>query len=70
MQFYSLCYSVWFKSEIGIYDNFDEYIRNFADISEAISGGSIDTYKFIAENEEKALKKAKQYYKDNGWKLE
>ena len=60
---------MWFAGDVRIYDNFNEYIRNFADISEAISGGSIDTYKFKAENEEKALEKAKQYYKNNGWAL-
>ena len=60
---------MWFAGSVRIYDNFNEYIRNFADISEAISGGSIDTYKFKAENEEKALEKAKQYYKEQGWKL-
>ena len=60
---------MWFAGSVRIYDNFNEYIRNFADISEAISGGSIDTYKFKAENEEKALEKAKQYYKNNGWAL-
>ena len=70
MQFYSLCFSVWFASSVRIYDDFNEYIRDFAELSEAISGGSIDTYKFRACNEEKALEKAKQYYKDNGWKLE
>lgn len=70
MQFYSFCFSLWFSAGIRIYDNFEEYLRGFADISEAISGGSIDTYKFKAENEGKALEKAKQYYKDNGWKIE
>ena len=70
MQFYSLCFSVWFASVVRIYDDFNEYIRDFAELSEAISGGIIDTYKFRALDEEKALEKAKQYYKDNGWKLE
>ena len=70
MQFYSLCFSVWFASSVRIYNDFNEYIRDFAELSEAISGGSIDTYKFKAENEETALEKAKRYYKDNGWKLE
>ena len=70
MQFYSFCFSLWFASEIRIYDNFNEYIKAFANISEAISGGSIDTYKFRASDEETALEKAKHYYKDNGWKIE
>ena len=61
---------MWFASVVRIYDDFNEYIHDFAELSEAISGGSIDTYKFKAENKETALEKAKQYYKDNGWKLE
>ena len=70
MQFYSLCFSVWFASSVRIYDDFNEYIHDFAELSEAIAGGAIDTYKFRAFNEETAYEKAKRYYKDNGWKLE
>ena len=70
MQFYSLCFSVWFTAGIRIYTNFDEYIQDIKDLSEAISGGSIDTYKFRAYNADDAIEKAKKHYKDNGWRLE
>ena len=67
MQFYSFCFSLWLGTRIRVYNNFNEYIKDFAEISGAISGGSIDTYKFRAPDEETALEKAKRYYKDNGY---
>ena len=69
MQFYSFCFSLWYGAGVRVYNNFNEYIKDFAEISAAISGGSVDTYKFRALDEETALEKAKHYYKDNGWKL-
>ena len=52
-----------------IYDNFDEYIRVFAELTASISEFGIDTYKVSAMDEEAAYEKAKQYYKNNGWAL-
>ena len=52
-----------------VYNNFNEYIKDFSEISAAISGGSIDTYKFRALDEETALEKAKIYYKEQGYNL-
>ena len=52
-----------------IYDNFDEYIRVFAELTASISEFGIDTYKVSAMDEEAAYKKAKQYYRNNGWDL-
>ena len=69
MQFYSFCFQLWFGTGVRVYNNFNEYINDFSEISAAISGGSIDTYKFSACDEEAAYKKAKQYYKNNGWAL-
>ena len=69
MQFYSLCFNAGFGGEMRIYDNFDEYIRVFAELTTSISEFGIDTYKVSAMDEEAAYKKAKQYYKNNGWAL-
>ncbi len=70
MQFYSLCFNAGFGGEISIYDNFDEYIRSFSELTEYIRPGfGIDAYKVKAENKEEALKKAKKYYNTNGWEL-
>lgn len=69
MQFYSFCFSVWFGTGVRVYNNFNEYINDLAEISAAISGGSIDTYKFYACDEETALEKAKIHYKEQGWNL-
>lgn len=69
MQFYSLCFNAGFGGEMRIYDNFDEYIRVFAELTASISrpGFGIDTYKVSAMDKEEAYKKAKQYYMVNGW---
>ena len=54
-----------------IYDNFDKYLRTFAELTAAIRPGfGVDSYTLKAENKEEALKKARIYYNTNGWELE
>ena len=70
MQFYSLCFNAGFGGEMRIYDNFNEYIRDFAELTESIHEGfGVEAYKVSASDEEAAYKKAKQYYNVNGWDL-
>lgn len=71
MQFYSLCFNAGFGGEIRIYGNFDEYIRDFAELTESIyEGFGIEAYKVSATDAEAAYKKAKQYYNINGWDIQ
>lgn len=70
MEFYAICYSAWFGGGISIFDDFDEYIRNFKLSLATISGGDIDTYKFRAWNEEEAYEKAKRHFREKGWDLQ
>lgn len=69
MDFYSFCYSAWFGGGVCVFDDFDEYIRDYTETFATISSGSIDTYKFRAWNEEEAYEKAKRHYKEKGWEL-
>ena len=51
-----------------IYDNFDKYLRTFAELTAAIRPGfGVDTYTLRAEDEEAAYKEAKKHYIINGW---
>ncbi len=71
MKFYSLCFNFGLGGKMLVYDNFDKYLRTFAELTAAIRPGfGVDSYTLKAENKDEALEKAKQYYKDNGWKLE
>ena len=68
MQFYSFCFNDGFGSEMRIYDNFGEYIRVLIELTESISDDrGFATYKFCAEDEEAAYKKARRYCIINGW---
>ena len=71
MKFYSLCFNLGLGGKMLIYDNFDKYLRTFAELTAAIRPGlGVDSYTLKAENKEEALKKAKIYYNTNGWELE
>lgn len=68
--FYTLCFSVWFTTQVRVSDNLEEYINDLKDLSEAIPAGAIDTFKLQANSEEEALEKAKKYYSQNGWQID
>ena len=70
MKFYSLCFNFGLGSKMLIYDNFDKYLRTFAELTAAIRPGfGVDTYTLRAEDEEAAYKEARIYYNTNGWEL-
>ena len=61
--------------QICIFSNTKEYLDSFCEVTEALkhlSTGDItmDTFIFRADNEEEALKKAKEYYKKYGWNID
>ena len=53
-----------------IYDNFDKYLRTFAELTSAIRPGfGVHTYTLRAEDKKEAYKEARKHYIINGWDI-
>lgn len=68
--FYTLCFGFMFRTEVRVYEHFEEYIDDLTNLLKTIKTGSIDTFKLRAESGEEALAEAKQHYKKYGWKID
>lgn len=65
--FYTLCFGFMFRTEVRVYEHFEEYIDDLTNLLKTIKTGSIDTFKLRAASGEEALAEATQHYKKNGW---
>lgn len=71
-------YTFIFKAigtKIGIFSDTKEYLDSFCEVTKALKHLSrgdiaIDTFILWADNEDEAFKKAEEYYKKYGWKID
>ena len=68
--FYTLCFGFMFRTEVRVYEHFEEYIDDLTNLLKTIHAGSIDTFKLRAVSGEEALEEARQHYKKNGWNID
>lgn len=68
--FYTLCFGFMIRTEVRVYEHFEEYIHDLTNLLQTIRTGSIDTFKLKAFSREEALEEATQHYKKNGWNIE
>ena len=66
--FYTFChFNEKHHSEIRVFENYEEFIKNLILVTPRYRSESINIFKFRAENESTAKEKAEIYYKRQGW---